>query len=227
VFADFGVPETDGLAFARTVAAQGGPRAALLTTLDQRAARSAIAADGAAATLAKPLRRRDFMRVVREALAPSAPAAARRPSEAAPASGVPAAALRILVAEDNAVNQRLIQLQLKKLGQRADVVGNGLEAIEAANRTAYDLVLMDCQMPEMDGYEATRRLRHDPRHARLRIVAMTANAMEGDREKCLAAGMDDYLSKPTQEKLLRAVIDDISAANARVDRTTAAAVVGR
>ena len=115
--------------------------------------------------------------------------------------------LRVVVAEDNVVNQRLIQLQLKKLGVVADIVSNGREALAALERKTYDVVLMDCQMPEMDGYEATRTVRRGGRHPRLRIIAMTANAMQGDRERCLEAGMDEYLSKPTRIEDLRLALE--------------------
>ncbi|MDM4767756.1 GAF domain-containing protein [Pelomonas sp. SE-A7] len=105
--------------------------------------------------------------------------------------------LRILLAEDNAVNQKLALRLLSQMGYRADVAGNGLEALECLQRQAYDLVLMDVQMPEMDGLEASRRINQRwTNGARPRIVAMTANAMQGDREECLAAGMDDYITKP-------------------------------
>jgi CheY-like chemotaxis protein len=105
--------------------------------------------------------------------------------------------LRILVAEDNAVNQKLALRLLSQLGYHADVAGNGLEAIAALERQRYDVVLMDVQMPELDGLEATRQIcQRWPRDARPQIVAMTANAMQGDRELCLGAGMDDYISKP-------------------------------
>jgi CheY-like chemotaxis protein len=107
--------------------------------------------------------------------------------------------LRILVADDNTLNQKVAQRVLARMGYRADVVGNGLEVIEAVRRQPYDLVLMDVQMPEMDGLEATRTLCRDfPADQRPRIVAMTAEAMAGDRERCLAAGMDDYVTKPVR-----------------------------
>ena len=105
--------------------------------------------------------------------------------------------LRILLAEDNVVNQKLALRLLQQMGYRADLASNGIEAIESIERQPYDVVLMDVQMPEMDGLEATRRItaRWQPGE-RPRIVAMTANAMAGDREECLAAGMDDYVTKP-------------------------------
>lgn len=114
--------------------------------------------------------------------------------------------LRILLVEDNLVNQRLALRLLEQMGYRADLAANGLEAIEAVNRQQYDLVLMDVQMPEMDGLEATRRIRRANGFIQPRIVAMTANAMQGDREMCLAAGMDDYVNKPIRtDELVRAL----------------------
>jgi CheY-like chemotaxis protein len=104
--------------------------------------------------------------------------------------------LKILLAEDNAVNQKLATQMLKRMGYRADVAGNGLEVLEALGRQPYDVIFMDVQMPEMDGIEATRSIRSLANISQPRIIAMTANAMQGDREECLAAGMDDYVSKP-------------------------------
>jgi CheY-like chemotaxis protein len=120
--------------------------------------------------------------------------------------------LRVLVAEDNVVNQKIALKQLQKLGCNADGVASGIEAIAALDRIPYDAVLMDCQMPEMDGYAATQQIR---KHGnKVRIIAMTANAMEDDRKKCFQAGMDDYISKPVR-------LGDLSAALTRGEQIQA------
>jgi CheY-like chemotaxis protein len=124
--------------------------------------------------------------------------------------------LRILLAEDNVVNQKLAMRLLQQMGYRADLASNGIEAIECCERQAYDVVLMDVQMPEMDGLEASRRITAKwPPGKRPRIVAMTANAMQGDREECLAAGMDDYVTKPIRvDALVEALMKTKGRANA-------------
>ena len=116
---------------------------------------------------------------------------------------------RILLVEDNSTNQKVALAMLEKLGPRAEVAANGLEAVQALARSRYDLVLMDCQMPEMDGFSATRMVRSGTAGAidpRVPIIAMTANAQQGDKQRCLDAGMDDYIAKPVQLKDLAAAI---------------------
>lgn len=118
-------------------------------------------------------------------------------------------ATRLLVAEDNPVNQKLIVRLLEKLGLPSDVVGNGAEAVEAFSLRPYSVVLMDCQMPDMDGFEATAAIRHQNQQngTHTPIIAITAHAMKGDRERCLSAGMDDYITKPIKPDILKKVLD--------------------
>jgi PAS domain S-box-containing protein len=120
--------------------------------------------------------------------------------------------LRVLLAEDNPINQKVATRMLAKLGYRSDVVGNGLEVLQSLQNIHYDVILMDCQMPELDGYEATRqiRFREQEEHRKpVHIIAMTAHAMQGDRELCLAAGMDDYLPKPVRTNELQQALERV------------------
>jgi CheY-like chemotaxis protein len=122
--------------------------------------------------------------------------------------------VRILLAEDNAINQKVALGTLKKLGYAADVVGNGVEVLTALKRNPYNVIFMDCQMPEMDGFAAARQIRKIENHssepcpwaAPVHIIALTAIAMQGDREKCLAAGMDDYITKPVRLPEMQAAL---------------------
>jgi two-component system, sensor histidine kinase and response regulator len=115
----------------------------------------------------------------------------------------------VLLAEDNHVNQEVGRAMLESFGCRVDVAGNGCEVLTLLESTCYDLIFMDCQMPSMDGYEATKRIRRNdnPEVAKLPVVALTAHVMDGDRERCLAAGMDDYLSKPFRLKELSEILE--------------------
>jgi PAS domain S-box-containing protein len=217
---DYQMPEMDGLMLAHEIQmnpAIADVRLVLLASWDRRFNREELNACGIVRMLVKPLRQRDLLgallRCVRigpgtdHGLEQRATPMSDLPAELLKTTNTPA--LRILVAEDNIVNQRVSVRILKNLGYNADIAANGQEVIEAVNRQPYDLIFMDGQMPELDGYETTRRLRADPRHRNLHIVAMTANAMHGDRERCLEAGMDDYISKPVRP-------DDIIAALKRV-----------
>ncbi len=144
---------------------------------------------------------------------PGTPAPGAAGGASSTSAPTPVRRMRILLAEDNPVNQRVAVRMLDKLGHRVDAVGNGLEAVEALGRLPYDIVLMDCQMPECDGYQATGLIRQREEHGtgRTVIVALTANAMEGDRQRCLDAGMDDYLPKPLRFDDLRAVLEKYAA----------------
>jgi CheY-like chemotaxis protein len=116
-------------------------------------------------------------------------------------------ALQVLIVEDNVVNQRVAFRMLERLGLNADVVGNGREAVEAARLVPYDVIFMDCQMPEMDGYEAAAEIRrHEGPNQRVTIIAMTADVLKGSRERCLDAGMNSFISKPVKlEDLIKAL----------------------
>lgn len=114
--------------------------------------------------------------------------------------------LKILLVEDNRVNQLVASGLLRKLGHRVDLAENGERALAALQRQRYDIILMDCQMPVMDGFEATRAIRQNPEWADLPVIAVTANVLQGDREQCLASGMNDYVTKPYKRDELRAVI---------------------
>jgi CheY-like chemotaxis protein len=162
---------------------------------------------GIASYLLKPVRHAPLSRAIRlslgaEASSPTVPTGSfglRPPSQGT---------WRVLLAEDNPVNQRVTALMLQRMGCHADVVGNGFEACDAMRQVSYDLVLMDCQMPDMDGYACTRAIRAlEGSLRRTPIIALTANALKGEREQCLSAGMDDYLSKPITPDALSAALE--------------------
>jgi CheY-like chemotaxis protein/nitrogen-specific signal transduction histidine kinase len=205
---DMHMPELDGVELARRIRAAGHALPLVLfSSLGRREA-----GDGAehfAAFLAKPLHPSQLYDTLLSLLAHdvAAPAGSAKPSKPVLDAGLAARhPLRILLAEDNAVNQKLALRLLQQMGYRADVAGNGAEAIECIERQNYDLVLMDVQMPEMDGLEASREIVRRFGSGRPRIVAMTANAMQGDRDECLAAGMDDYVTKPIRLDALVAAL---------------------
>jgi two-component system, sensor histidine kinase and response regulator len=165
---------------------------------------------GFAATLVKPMRQSALLDRMQELLAGGTKPAPPSPAEARPSA---ASQLRVLVVDDSATNQLVAVAFLDRLGIRADVAGDGMEAVRMVESGNYDLVLMDVHMPDTDGYTATRMIRAlDSDKSRVAIVAMTANAMEGDRDACLAAGMDDYISKPIDRKRLAELVERLSAA---------------
>jgi CheY-like chemotaxis protein len=222
---DMSMPEMDGLMLAAEIRKHRDAKALPLILFSSLGRREA-GVDGAtfAAYLTKPLKQSQLFDALAgifagETVKAQKAVAARQQLDPEMAKRLP---LRILLAEDNAVNQKLALRLLAQMGYRADLAGNGLEAVEALERQQYDVVLMDVQMPEMDGLEATRHIRNLPGLAQSvvlqgaspnpagfkqpRIIAMTANAMQGDREMCLEAGMDDYISKPIRvEELVGAL----------------------
>ena len=169
---------------------------------------NALAQRGPVSVLLKPVRRRQLL----IALAQPEPQHPRESATSAPPKTVISPQdLHLLVAEDHPINQRVITHQLAKRGIRCTIVDTGAAAVEAVRANPYHAVLMDCQMPEMDGYEATRRIRALPEASRgIRVIAMTANTMQGDRQRCLDAGMDDYLAKPVADRDLDAAIQKIT-----------------
>jgi CheY-like chemotaxis protein len=205
---DLMMPDMDGLALAdaiRSAVPAGGPRILLVSSAGIRE-RGNASIDAALTKPIKPSALHDALVTVLAGRAGAA-AAVRAPDQ----PSVDAALgerhpLRILLAEDNAVNQKLAMRLLSNMGYAADLATNGLEAIDALDRGTYDVVLMDVQMPELDGLEATRRIRARWPKRPVHIVAMTANAMAGDRDACLAAGMNDYVSKPIKPLELAAAL---------------------
>ncbi len=216
---DLCMPEVDGLQFARTARQRNIARIPLVLLSSIGRPNQPEGDDSPfAAVLSKPVKSAHLFKVLSDCLGtgevtlkPRAPAVDEKSlGETHP--------LRILVVEDNPVNQKVAVRILERFGYLADVAGNGVEALEAVGRQAYDLVFMDVQMPEMDGLEATRRIRSEvspTRHPR--IVAMTANALKGDREQCLAAGMDSYISKPVRMEEIRAALVAASGSLTRPD----------
>ncbi len=206
---DMQMPLMDGAQLAdqiRSLPATASVPLVLLTSLGRH---SEHLADGHfGASLTKPVKAAQLYETLLDMFGGrAAPPLARKPAgEAAPlAERLP---LRILLAEDNAVNQKVATKILAKLGYRVDVAANGFEVLDALTRQPYDVVLMDVQMPDLDGLSATQQIRRDlPRDRQPRIIAMTANAMQSDREVCLAAGMDDYISKPVRVEDLVAALE--------------------
>jgi PAS domain S-box-containing protein len=207
---DLDTAAVDGLELVKAIKTDpslAATRLLVLTSIGRRLGPAAMREAGIAGCLVKPVRQSRLYRSLADAMRaePAVPTAHTGETSFIPADAITAEmakAVRVLVAEDNIVNQRLTLRQLKKLGYTADAVANGPEVLAALKRVPYDIILMDCQMPEMDGYEVTRCIRQaerdptNPYRCSPYVIALTANALLGDRERCLAAGMNDYLSKP-------------------------------
>ncbi|HJT16419.1 MAG TPA: response regulator, partial [Thermoanaerobaculia bacterium] len=204
VVSDLNMPQIDGLTFARIVDAQpqfGKPRFIVVSgTTPSSDVAATLPNNGVSVWLTKPIKERQL-----QAALLGKPVAPRTRPERAQVRTRKSG--HILIAEDNAVNQMVTLRQVKKLGCSADAVSTGREALAAIARTKYDLVLMDCHMPEMDGFEAAMAIRqNDPAH-RLPIIALTASVRQEDRDHCTAAGMDDFLAKPVNEADLLKVLE--------------------
>jgi two-component system, sensor histidine kinase and response regulator len=216
---DLMMPSMDGFALARKI--KSDPRIAavqlvMLTSFGERGDGATARESGVAASLTKPVRQSQLFDCLANVIsfANTREVPAQKPSQLVTKHALKEMKMTsnklILLAEDNIVNQKVALRQLQRLGYRADAVVNGREAIEALEKIPYELVLMDCQMPEMDGYEATGEIRRrEGNEKHTWIVAMTAHALEGDRAKCIAAGMDDYVSKPVKLEELDAVMTRI------------------
>jgi two-component system, sensor histidine kinase and response regulator len=213
VLLDGMMPEMDGFMVAERIGrekALAGATILMLTSADRQGDAARCRDLGVASYLVKPVKPAELNRAIAAAL--HAPVAVAERKTVAPPKNVNAPAgrpLRVLVAEDNAVNQHVVVSLLTKFGHDATVTGDGRQALVALAAERFDLVLMDVQMPDIDGFEATQAIRAGERDTGRRqpVVAMTAHAMKGDRERCLAAGMDDYVSKPVQRAELVRVLD--------------------
>ncbi|MEJ2418516.1 MAG: response regulator [Exilibacterium sp.] len=208
---DFAVGDVDGLQLATRI--QRDPTLAqtalvLMGSRHERGLQQSAQHAGITQFLAKPIHLNQLYQCLRETLAPTQPVAKQTKSKMGADKPVTKTMGRILIAEDNIINQKVATRILEKLGYNTDVAGNGYEALDFLERSTYDLVFMDCQMPEMDGYDATGEIRRNEgadRHTL--IIAMTASAMPGDRERCLSAGMDDHIAKPITLNGIRKVLE--------------------
>ncbi|MPZ43689.1 MAG: response regulator [Betaproteobacteria bacterium] len=208
---DMKMPGMDGLELIRAVRREPSlavTRLVLLTSLSGPGEAAASRAAGADCYLTKPVRREDLFNALADLTGKRAASTASAPTQDG-SHPFDALGAHVLLAEDNAVNQEVARAMLESAGCRVTIAQNGREAVEQRVRHRFALVLMDCQMPELDGFEAVRRIRAQEagkREERTPIVALTANAIEGDRERCIAAGMDDYLAKPFKRDDLVAML---------------------
>ncbi len=223
---DAQMPDQDGFELATAIradAALTGTRLLILTSAGQRGDGERCRRLGIQAYLTKPLARADLIEAVSTVLA-GAPSAGTGDLITRHSIAESRTSLRILLAEDNLVNQQVATAMLLKRGHHVDVVSNGREAVEAFGASGYDVVLMDIQMPEMDGFEATERIRALPQGATLPIIALTAHALSGERERCLARGLSGYLAKPFKAHDLFAAVEGHGGARASQPGTVPPAV---
>ena len=212
VLLDWQMPDMDGIDLAVQIRAEAGLSDTPLVMLSSSApfaeeAKDLIDAVKFAAFLTKPVRETQLHRCLLDVLKPQTKPAAV--AAVVPPKPRPARGLRLLLAEDNTTNQLVVQMLAANMGHTVDCVSDGAEALERLARESYDIVLMDCQMPQLDGYETTRRIRSGAAgvlNPRMPVIALTAYAMAGDRAKCLAAGMDDFLAKPIRARELEEAI---------------------
>jgi signal transduction histidine kinase/DNA-binding response OmpR family regulator len=216
---DLQMPDMDGLTLATMIRHDPAIRETvllLLSSQDQNPETEEFLRVGFSAVMTKPIRRIDLfnrlMQVIPGSPATTVPVPALPGDPMEPSAAPAERTLRILLAEDNATNQQVALRLLTKLGYRADAVANGLEVLYAITHVPYDVILMDVQMPEMDGLIATQHIRHleVEKGGHIPIVAMTAHAMQGDRDRCLAAGMDDYVSKPVTKAAIAAALNRVT-----------------
>ncbi|MBW2040869.1 MAG: response regulator [Deltaproteobacteria bacterium] len=223
---DMIMPVLDGFQFVETIREKkwkNEPVIMLLTSVGHRGDATRCRELGIACYLTKPVRQSELLDAVKSAL--GMPQKSRSPHtlltrhslredrNRRPATTRPGKKLNILIAEDNPVNQTLMVRILEKMGHRTAVAENGARAVEAIEKAAFDLILMDVQMPEMDGFEATKAIREKEKDSggHIPIIALTAHALKGDQERCMEAGMDDYLTKPIKKEALEAAIQRVAA----------------
>ncbi len=217
---DMEMPEMNALDLARVITTDAeipSLRLVILTSIAQEFEPDALRQYGISSWIAKPVRRADLQRCLTEALGQrSADSVATTAGSDAAVAPLPRLPCHVLLAEDHPVNQEVALAMLQELGCSAEIVENGGDAVEVVGRSAFDVVLMDCQMPGLDGYEATALIRAREQEGGLRrtpIVALTANAMAGDRERCLASGFDEYLAKPYKLEQLQNLLCQLQAEN--------------